>query len=298
MASDSAPPGRGPVVSRLMVLAAAFLFSTGGVAVKSCGLMPWQVASFRCLIAAGALWIVLPAVRRRPSPGVLAVSASYAGTMICYVLSNKATTAANAIFLQATAPLYVLLLAPLLLGERGRLRHLAVMAGLAAGLALLFLDGEAASASAPDPSRGNLLGALAGFFWAGTIMGLRYLGRGREGNDGALAVVWGNALAGLVGLPMALPVVTANAGDYLWVLYLGVFQIAGAYLLLTSAMGSVPALDASLLLLVEPVFNPVWAFLFLGEAPGRFTVAGAALILAMAVLQSWWEAPPREPRHA
>jgi len=288
---------RSPVVPRLMVHAAAFLFSTGGVAVKSSGLLPWQVASFRCLIAAATLWIVLPGVRRRPSWSVLGVSACYAGTMICYVLANKATTAASAIFLQATAPLYVLLLAPFLLGERGRLRHLALMAGLATGLALLFLDEQAASASAPDPFRGNVLGALAGLFWAGTVMGLRYLGRSRRtGNEGALAVVWGNAIAGLVSLPMALPVVSQDVGDYLWVVYLGVFQIAGAYLFLTSAMGSVPALDASLLLLVEPVFNPVWAFLFLGEAPGRWTLAGALLILTMAVLQSWWDA--QEARNA
>lgn len=295
-----ASPGHlrgGFLVPRLMVLAAAFLFSTGGVAVKSSGLLPWQVASFRCLIAAATLWIVLPGVRRRPSWGVLAVSSCYAGTMICYVLANKATTAASAIFLQATAPLYVLLLAPLLLGERGRLRHVAVMAGLGTGLALLFLDEQAASASAPDPFRGNVLGALAGLFWAGTVMGLRYLGRSRRrGNEGALAVVWGNAVAGLVSLPMALPVVSQDVGDYLWVVYLGVFQIAVAYLFLTSAMGSVPALDASLLLLVEPVFNPVWAFLFLAEVPGRLTLAGAFLILAMAVLQSWWDA--REARDA
>ncbi len=288
------PPGDGgPLVSRLMVLAAAFLFSTGGVVVKSCGLGPWQIASFRCLVAAVTLLIVLPGVRRRPSWPILGVGTCYAGMTICYVFANKATTAASAIFLQATAPLYVLLLAPVLLGERGRLRDLAVMAGLAGGLALLFLDKQAASASAPDPFRGNVLGALTGLCWAGTVMGLRFLGRkGRAGNEGALAVVWGNVVAGLACLPMALPVTSEAAGDYLWVAYLGVFQIAAAYLFLTSAMGSVPALDASLLLLVEPVINPVWAFLFLGEAAGRWTLAGAALILAMTALQSWWAENP------
>jgi len=288
-------PLRSPFVARLMILAAAFLFSTGGVAVKSCGLSSWQIASFRCLVAAATLLIVLPSVRRRPSWPVLAVGTSYAGMMICYVLANKATTAANAIFLQATAPLYVLLLAPFLLGERGRLRDLAVMVGLATGLALLFLDAPTVSASAPDPFRGNVLGALTGLFWAATVMGLRFLGRrGGTGDEGALAVVWGNVVAGLVTLPTALPVVSGQPGDYLWVAYLGVFQIAGAYLFLTAAMGSVPALDASLLLLVEPVMNPVWTFLFLDETPGRWTLVGAALILAMTVLQSYWDAPRRD----
>jgi DME family drug/metabolite transporter len=275
---------------RLRILAAALLFSTGGAAIKSCALTGWQVASFRSLIAAATLLVILPSVRRRPSYGTLVVGLFYAGMMVSYVSANKATTAASAIFLQGTAPLYILALAPFLLGERARWRDLTVMVGMATGLAILLFWGPAASATAPAPVQGNILGAVAGFCWAMTVMGLRWLEQRRPGNEGALAVVVGNAIAGLVCLPMALPVVAAEPSDFLWVAYLGMFQIGAAYVFLTSAMGSVPALDASLLLLAEPIFNPVWAALVLDEVPGRWTLVGASLILAMTVLKSYWDA--------
>src|SRR6185295_9128401 len=103
-----------------MVLAAALLFSTGGAAIKATSLSGWQVASFRSGIAAIALLLALPAARRRWSPRVWLVGAAYAGTMTCFVISNKLTTSAAAIFLQSTAPLWILLLAPWLLGEKLR----------------------------------------------------------------------------------------------------------------------------------------------------------------------------------
>ncbi|MEJ2188285.1 MAG: EamA family transporter, partial [Acidobacteriota bacterium] len=108
------------------------------------------------------------------------MSIAYAATMILYVSANKLTTAANAIFLQSTAPLYILLLGPLLLSERVERRQIPFMMVLAAGLCLFFVGVQPASATAPDPFRGNLLGALAGLSWGLAIMGLRWLGRDRE----------------------------------------------------------------------------------------------------------------------
>src|SRR2546425_10171933 len=113
-----------PVRSRIEILAAAALFSTGGAAIKACSWSGWQVASFRSGIAALAVLVMLPAARRLPSGRALAVGAAYATTMILFVRANKLTSAADAIFLQSTAPLYVLLLAPLLLRERARPRDL------------------------------------------------------------------------------------------------------------------------------------------------------------------------------
>src|SRR4051794_39217525 len=100
----------GPLGSRLRVLAAAALFSSGGAAVKAIHLNGWQVASFRSAVATVAFLLFLPESRRRPTPRVLAVGAVYAATMVLFVLSTKMTTAASAIFLQATAPLWVVLL--------------------------------------------------------------------------------------------------------------------------------------------------------------------------------------------
>ena len=275
---------------RLQILAAALLFSTGGVAVKSCTLTSWQIAAFRTAVAAVAMLALLPAARRRWSWPTAGVGVFYAGTLTFFVLANKATTAANAVFLQSTAPLYVLLLAPGLLGEKARRRDLALMSGMAVGLALFFVGEQPSFATAPAPFAGNLIGALAGVSWAFTVMGLRWLeGRGGGRESAAVAVVVGNVLASLISLPFALPVTSSTGTDWLWVAYLGIFQVAVAYILLTSALSAVPALEATVLILVEPVFSPVWAYLAHGEVPGPWAIAGGAVIIAVTVAKSRWD---------
>ena len=290
------------VLPRLFVLAAALLFSTGGVAVKSCGLSDWQIAGFRCGIAAVVLLALLPAARRWPSRRGLLVGATYAATLILYVLANKNTSAMNAIFLQSTAPIYIVLFGPWLLGERTRSRDLALMVLMAAGLVLLLTGEVATTEVALAPSRGNLYGVLAGVCWALTLMGLRAMERGPGGAGGSVsAMVAGNAIAFCVALPFAMPVVASTPGDWLWVAYLGVFQVALAYVLLTAGMRRVPAFEASLLLLVEPVFNPLWTFWGHGEAPGRFAFMGALLVLLATALKPLLDhraARPAEEPHA
>ncbi len=279
------------VVPRLQVLAAALLFSTGGVAIKSCGLTSWQVASFRCGVAALAIWVLLPRARQRWTLRPVAVGVAYAATMVFYALANKATTAANSIFLQSTAPLYILLLAPLLLGERNRRRDLLLAAGMASGMALFFVGQEPASETAPNPALGNLLGAAAGLSWALTVLGLRWLGR--AGGHAAVAVASGNCLAFAICLPMALPVAASRPADWGWVIYLGVFQIAVAYVLLTKAVETVPAFEVALLLLIDPVVTPFWAWWIHDEVPGGWSIAGGAIVLSVTVLKTFLDSHRR-----
>ncbi len=263
--------------AQLQVLAAALLFSTGGAAIKAAELSGWQIASFRSGIAAVVLMLAVPAARRIADPRTLAVGVAYAVTLVCYVLANRLTTAANTIFLQSTAPLYILFLAPWLLGERLRRRDLLLMAAIAAGLVLFFVGLDAPVATAPAPLPGNLLAATAGVSWALVVVGLRAFGRGRAGN----------LLACLGTLPLALPVASGPAGpaagDWAIVVYLGTIQIGLAYLLLTAGLRRVPALETSLLLLVEPVLNPLWAWWLHGERPTGWALVGGALILGATV---------------
>ena len=283
MTTNQAPPRPS---DRILVLLAALLFSTGGAAVKACALTGWQVAAFRSGIAAVAIFIMLPATRRAWSPRLLPVAAAYAATMILYVLGNKLTTAANTIFLQSTAPLYIMLLGPLLLGEKIRRRDLIFAATLALGMAFFFTGDQPASVTAAQPVLGNLLAGCAGFSWALTIMGLRWLGRtsGSERDESAAAVAWGNALAFIVALPFALPVTSSTTTDWALVAFLGVFQIAVAYVFLTRGVRRVSALEVSLLLLLEPVLNPLWALIFHGEKPTPWAAfGGAVIILATAI---------------
>ncbi|HSN16516.1 MAG TPA: EamA family transporter [Anaeromyxobacteraceae bacterium] len=256
--------------SRLLILAAAALWSTAGAAIKLTALNAWQVSAGRSLVAALAVAAMVPASRVRPRPGVLGVALSNAVTVILFVVATKLTTAANAIFLQETAPLWVLLLAPLLLGERPSRGELLSIPIYAAGLALFFVD---------DLTAGQIVGKLcalgSGFAFGVTIVGLRHL---REEGPGAL--LWGSVIAAAVTLPLWGTGPSAAPHDLALLLFLGVFQLALAYVCFAKGLTGVPAVEASLLMLLEPVLSPIWAYLIVGERPGPWALTGGGIVLA------------------
>lgn len=275
--------------ARVELIGAAVLFSTAGAAIKWADFTGWQIASFRSGIAALALLLMTPAARRGWSWRAALVGVAYAGCLILFVLANRLTTAANTIFLQSTAPLYILLLAPWLLKEPIRRQDLGFMLAVGMGLLLFFVGTEQPGSTAPDPQRGNLLALASGFCWALAICGLRWLSAAPGRGSPVAAVVAGNLTAFLVALPMALPVGHHTAGDWAVVLYLGVFQIALAYMFVTAAIQVLPALESSVILLVEPVLNPVWAWVVQRETPGAWALLGGAIILGATTLKSWME---------
>lgn len=275
--------------ARVQLLGAALLFSTGGAAIKAVAFDGWQIASFRSGIAALALWLVAPAARRGWTWGAVLVGIAYAGCLTLFVLANRLTTAANTIFLQSTAPLYLLFLAPWLLKEPVRRQDLGFMLVVGLGLALFFVGVEQPAASAPDPERGNLLAVGSGFCWALAVCGLRWLGAAHGRGSPAAAVVSGNITAFLVSLPIALPAGTHALTDWAIILYLGVFQIALAYIFVTNAIHVIPALEASVILLLEPVLNPLWAWVVQRETPGAWALLGGVIILSATTLKSWME---------
>jgi drug/metabolite transporter (DMT)-like permease len=242
-------------------------------------------------VAAIAILLMTPAARRGWSVRAVLVGVAYAACLTLFVLANRLTTAANTIFLQSTAPLYLLVLGPWLLKEPIRRQDVAFMAAVGLGLALFFVSAEAPVATAPDPVTGNILALVSGFFWALTVCGLRWMGAadGEHGSPVA-AVVSGNITAFLVALPMALPLGPHQSVDWAVIIYLGVFQIALAYVLVTSALRHIAALEASLILLIEPVLNPVWAWVFQGERPGAWALVGGAIILGATTLKGWLDA--------
>jgi len=281
---------------RLMILVAALLFSTGGAAVKMASLSAWQVASLRSGVAAVTLLILLPESRRGWNRKTWLVGSAYATTMITFVVANKLTTAANAVFLQSVAPLYLLLLGPLLLHEPIRRRQIYFMAALAAGMLLIFSGAQQVSSTAPDPLRGNLVGIVTGVGWALTIIGLRWLGgdraEGSVNSSAASAVVCGNVIACLAALPAALPIRGATPTDWTVVAWLGIFQVAVAYVFLVRGIRRIGALEASLLILLEPVLSPLWAWLFHGERPSDLALLGGAVIVAATAIYTWFDRTP------
>jgi drug/metabolite transporter (DMT)-like permease len=275
--------------ARLQLLGAALLFSTGGAAIKAAAFTGWQIASLRSGFAALALLLMASGARRGWTWQSMLVGVAYAGCLTLFVLANRLTTAANTIYLQSTAPLYLLILAPWLLKEPVRRRDVGFMLAVAFGLMLFFVGVEQPAVTAPDPVRGNVLALVSGFCWALTVLGLRWL-TAREGRGSPIAAVTsGNLTAFLVTLPLALPFGAHTFTDWSVLVYLGVFQIALAYVLVTNAISHIPALEASVILLIEPALNPVWAWLVQGEVPGLWAMVGGAIILAATTAKSWTE---------
>jgi drug/metabolite transporter, DME family len=280
------------VRARLALLTTALLFSTGGAAIKACDLTSWQVATLRSAFAVLALLLVVPSTRTRWTLPVVLVGVSQAATMFLFVSSTKLTTAAHAIFLQSTAPLYVVLLAPLVLREPVRRIDVAFLLAFLVGLCTIFVGDAPATAIAPDPVAGNWLAVASGVAWACTVIGFRWTAR--EGTSFGATLLAGNVIVAVVGLPMAWPIEGAAPKDWAIVAFLGVFQIALSYGLLSVGMRQVPALEASLLMLVEPALNPVWAWLVHGERVGAATLAGGAVVVGTTVVKTAVDARARE----
>jgi drug/metabolite transporter, DME family len=273
------------VRARLLLVSAAVLFSTGGAAIKWTTLTAWQVAGMRSLIAAIALLILLPDARRHWSRRNWLVGIVYAFTLVLFVTANKLTTAANAIFLQATAPLYILLAAPWLLREHIKRDDVPFMVAVGIGMAAFMVGGNVPVASAPNPSAGNVAAAASGVTYALTVMGLRAVAR-TDPRATLNTLVSGNIVAAAMCLPVGWPITGAVPSDWAALVWLGVFQIGLAYLCLSTGVRHVTALEASLLLLAEPVLNPVWAWLAHGEQPGPWALAGGALIVVATTVRA------------
>jgi DME family drug/metabolite transporter len=275
--------------ARIQLLGAAVLFSTGGAAIKATELDGWQIASLRSGVAALALYLMAPAARRGWTRQAALVGVAYAGCLTLFVLANRLTTAANTIFLQSTAPLYILFLGPWLLKEPIRKQDFGFMLAVGLGLVLFFIGVQQPAATAPDPDRGNLLALASGFCWALAVCGLRWLSMDEKRGSPVAAVVSGNVTAFLLSLPMALPIGSHGIADWAIIGYLGVFQIALAYIFVTNAIRLIPALEASMILLLEPVLNPVWAWVIQRETPGAWALLGGAIILGATTYKNWAE---------
>ncbi len=265
--------------ARWLALASAILFSTGGAAIKSTTLNSWQVAGARSLVAATALALVLPQSRRLKNREVWIAAIAYALTLIFFVNATKLTTSANAIFLQGSAPIFLLLLGPWLLKESNTPRDYAILAAIALGMTLIFLSPNTTTTLAPDPTTGNLYGAASGLTWAFTLLGFRWI---QSKNIDPIAPV----LAGNILVVALCPPTQFTISDAQPILYLGLIQIALAYWCLTRAVTTLSALEAALLGMLEPALNPFWTWLLHNERPAPQALTGGAIMLAATTIQA------------
>lgn len=252
-----------------MALGAGLLWSLGGLLIKSVDWNPLAIAGARSAIASLLLFAVLRRPKLTWSRAQMGGALAYAATVILFVAANKLTTAANAILLQYTAPIYTALLGARFLGERVSRSDWAAIALVLSGVTLFFMDQLTFGGLA-----GNLVALASGLSFAFLGVLLR-----KQKDESALeSVLIGNIVTALIGLPFMFQ--GAPGGQsWLGLVLLGVFQLGLSYVLYAEALKRIPALEGILIASIEPILNPLWVFLVLGERPGPWALVGGAVVL-------------------
>jgi DME family drug/metabolite transporter len=262
----------------LFVFAAAFIWSTGGLFIKWNTLSGLELSFCRSFLA----MLTVALITRHEGFGLNRVTAVasilYAVLLILFVLATKQTTAANAIFLQYTAPVYVLIFEPLIYKEKFRSRDLITVLICLGGMALFFVG-----QLRPQDITGNIFALTSGLCFAFYFLLLRHP-KAREVNR-ASSVIYGNLLAVIITAPWGFAAIgSLDLQNAISVVYLGVVQLGIAYALFTFGMAhGVRSLDAGIICYIEPVLNPVWVFFVLGEKPSRWALLGGAIIIAAVI---------------
>jgi drug/metabolite transporter (DMT)-like permease len=277
-------------VGRRFVLGAAVLWSVAGVIAKVLNLDAGSIAVYRSLFAGLALMAVVPPRRWAFRPGMVPLALVFGAMIGLYLGAVKATTAANAIFLQYTAPFWIVPLGMIFLHERPDRRALLGIALAMVGVAAIVGYG-----ARPGEGRGIALALASGVGYAGVVVALR----GLRGLDS----LWLSAFANLAGaVLLALWLVAAGPGlarptpgQLATLVAFGVFQMAIPYALFARGLRDVPAAEAGLISLIEPVLTPVWVALFHGETPTPATILGGAILLAGVALRYWPTTTPATP---
>jgi drug/metabolite transporter (DMT)-like permease len=276
-----------------LVALAALLWSSSGLFIKVLPLGTLQIAFARSLVAALTIALVVKLRGGRPFPRpdalVLACAISYAGVLVFFVAATKLTTAANAIFLQFSAPIYLVFLEPRLAGRRVAARDLTAVIVCLGAMALFFVGRLGAGTLA-----GNLLGVASGLCLALFSLSLKLQRDRRPDVDPIGAIILGNFLVALLCAPLALRGFHPTPTQTGILLYLGIFQIGVAYLLFNAGMKHLSATGAVVTGTLEAVLNPIWVFLGIGERPSAWALLGGLLILGTII---WYSLPPRPLRH-
>jgi drug/metabolite transporter (DMT)-like permease len=272
LARDSGPANK----YVLLVLVTALLWSLGGVLIKSIDWNPIAIAGTRSLIGSVLMLVVMPKAFRSISWSSLPAALAFSATVILFVIATKMTTAANAIFLQYTAPIYIALFSPWVLKERIALQDWLLIAIAVFGIGLFFLDRLTV-----DSLWGILLALTSGLTYAWLTILLR---RQRDASPEAAALL-GNILTFLFAIPWMFPVehLAQNAP---WLLLLGVFQLGLPYMIYAVAIRHVRALDASVICMIEPVLNPIWVMLMIGEHPAPWSIVGGGIVLLTSLVRT------------
>lgn len=259
--------------SALLLFVTAVLWSWGGVLIKSITWHPLAIAGTRSAIASLVILLYLKKPKINWSWPQIGGALAYAGTVILFVTATKLTTAANAILLQYSAPIYVAFLGRWLLKEEVSKEDWWAVTAVLGGMVLFFFD---------QLQWGDLLGNLIAILSGWTFAFLTVFMRMQKDSSPLESVFLGNIFAALIGLPFVLQQLPAP-GVWVNLTLLGTVQLGLSYILYSIAIKGVTALEASLIPVIEPILNPLWVFLAIGEIPGNWALVGSAIILVSIV---------------
>jgi drug/metabolite transporter (DMT)-like permease len=263
-------------VSTIILLAVtATMWSLGGLLIKSVNTHPLAISGTRSAISCLIILLYVKKPKFNWSFPQIAAGVAYASMVICFVVSNKFTTAANAILLQYTAPIFVALLSALMLREKPKTIDWVTIAVVLGGMVLFFLESIDTKGLT-----GDIFGLLSGISYALFTIFMRM----QKNGSPVESVILGNAITAVVGLPFLFTALPDSKG-WLCLVILGVVQLGIPYILYSKAIKDATALEASLITMIEPVLNPIWVILILGEIPGVLSIIGGIIVIATVAIR-------------
>lgn len=256
-------------IAIIYLIIASLLWSLGGVLIKLIQLNPIAITGIRSTISAALIWFLLKKPKFNWSKAQILGGISYACMMFFFVAANKMTTAANAILLQYTAPIYVAIFGFVFLKERtSRLDWITTIFVLS-GMALFFMDDIEL-----QNMLGNLLAIASGISFAAMVIVLR-----KQKNDSPLeSILIGNIFAAVIALPFMFQSLPSTS-DFRTLIILGIFQLGLPYIFYAIAIKHVSAMESILIPVIEPIANPIWVFLAVGEFPSKWAFVGGTIVL-------------------
>lgn len=264
----------------------AFLWSTSGLFIKILSTGPFQIAMYRSLIASITVFILVLIKDRKVKIDTDAISIlswiSYAGVLIFFVVANRLTKAANVIFLQFTAPIYLLFLEPVFLKSKFKVRNLITILISFAGMSLFFFG-----KLEPGDLKGNIIAILAGICFAFFSLFVKWKKQLHKSENTISSVIAGNFLVFLICFPIVINELALTSTDLMILIYMGAIQIGLSYTIFNAGLKYVSATESMIIATLEAVFNPIWVFFGVGEVPGVYAIIGSLIIVTAILWNSY-----------
>ena len=262
----------------LCIAAAALCWSFGGLCIK---FIPWGamgIIGLRSLLAALLFTFYNKSIKINFTPGNILSAICLSGTTLLFVFANKLTTAAAAIILQFTSPIFIILINLSLYKKKPKTSEIIAVTFTFIGMLMFFFDSLEAG-----NLLGNLLAISSGLFFAGV-----FIFNKREDTNPDQALFFGFLINAIIGIPFAFFEATADPLAWGLIIFMGLVQVGLAYIFFSIGIKRTSALFACLIAALEPVLNPIWVALFTGEVPGMFAVTGGVVIIVTVVSYNVW----------